>query len=169
MVMEAHAEDFYLGETPEVPNNPLLPLIVYREAVGGSSDLAAELEKIFASNGWVPAWRYGIHPFPHYHSTAHEVIGVYRGRATVRFGHTSEVEIELRPGDVVVLPAGTGHECLSATPDFHAVGAYPEGQEPDLIRADSSHAAEAAEQIDRVPLPAADPVFGERGPLTDLW
>jgi uncharacterized protein YjlB len=163
-----HVEDYYLSGTPEVPNNLLLPLLVYRQAVA-ATDLAAEFERIFASHDWPPAWRYGIYPYAHYHSTAHEVIGVYRGRSRVLFGHTGGVTLELQPGDAVAIPAGTGHQCLESTPDFHAVGAYPAGQEPDLLRANAAEALQARARIDRVPLPERDPLFGTEGPLTELW
>jgi uncharacterized protein YjlB len=163
-----HVEDFYLSGTPEIPNNLLLPLVVYRQAVS-ADDLAAEFEKLFASHQWEPAWRYGIYPYAHYHSTAHEVIGVYRGHARVLFGHTDGVTLELEAGDAVAIPAGTGHQCLEASPDFHAVGAYPVGQEPDLLRANAKEALAARARIDAVPLPDADPVAGPDGPLTELW
>lgn len=169
MTTETHIEDYYLSETAEIPNNILLPLLVYRKALHSDGDLASEFERVFASNGWEPAWRYGIYTYAHYHSNAHEVIGVYRGSATVLFGHTGGIKIELRAGDVVILPAGTGHQCLESSPDFHAVGAYPAGQEPDLLKPDAKLAIQMADRIDDVPLPSADPVFGERGPLTELW
>ena len=44
-------------------------------------------------------------------------MGIARGRATVRFGGENGHEIEIVPGDVVILPAGTGHQCLKQTAD----------------------------------------------------
>ena len=65
-----------------IPNNPALPLLVYRNAVElPERDPASALECVFTENDWPAAWRYGIFSFHHYHSTAHEVLGVYRGRA----------------------------------------------------------------------------------------
>lgn len=163
-------EDYYLHDAGEVPNNRFLPLIIYRRAFAGDGEeLAEEIEKVFARHGWPPAWRYGIHDFPHYHSTAHEVLGVYRGRARVRFGHTGGVETELQAGDVVVIPAGVGHECLESTADFHAVGAYPDGQEPDMMKGLAGERPAADHRIEKVPLPKADPAQGREGPMMDLW
>jgi len=163
-------EDFYLRETGEFPNNAFLPLLVYRQAFSGPPEaLAKELENVFARNGWEPAWRYGIYNFPHYHSTAHEAIGVYRGSARVCFGHTGGKELTVTAGDVVVIPAGVAHECLESSADFHAVGAYPEGQEPDIMKGRPDERPAADERIERVPLPGSDPVHGGGGPLTKLW
>lgn len=169
-ILPMQVEDFFLSDAGDVPNNGLLPLLVYRKAREGEPEaLAAEFEEVFARNGWEPAWRYGIYDFPHYHSTAHEVIGVYRGTARVRFGHTEGVTIFLSPGDVIVIPAGVSHECLESSQDFHAVGAYPEGQEPDMMRGNSGERPEADQRIEEVSLPAADPVQGVEGPLMELW
>ena len=38
-----------------------------------------------------------------------------REAALVRFGGNHGEEFELRKGDVAILPAGTGHQCLSAS------------------------------------------------------
>src|SRR5262247_4148774 len=70
-----------------VPNNPL-PFCLYRGAVAlaDSADPAAIFEQLFAANGWGDGWRNGIYDYLHYHSRIHEVLGVARGRARVRFG-----------------------------------------------------------------------------------
>ena len=99
-------EDYFFGETNEIPNNPLLPLIIYRAVIKNFENLATQFEKIFYVNHWKPTWRFGIYDFPHYHSNAHEVIGVYRGRAKVLLGHRRCLSTWLKPGDVVVIPAG---------------------------------------------------------------
>ncbi len=161
-------EDYYLSETADVPNNLLLPLLVYR-AVLTADDLAFAFEATFAANHWKPAWRFGIHPFAHYHSTAHEVIGVFRGTAAVLFGHTRGLEVMLNPGDAVAIPAGTGHQCIHCTSSFQAVGAYPNGTIANLKRAVPQEMESAKIQIDQVPLPEFDPIYGEKGPLVDLW
>src|SRR5687767_7495390 len=84
------------------PNNAQLPLIVYREAVTlPDEDPAAGFEALFAANHWPPAWRYGVFGYHHYHSTAHEVLGIFRGHATVQFGGDEGVVLSVRKGDVV--------------------------------------------------------------------
>src|SRR3984893_13455350 len=113
-----------------VPNNQRLPFVCYRQAidVAGAADPAACFEQTFARNGWGHAWRNGIYDFIHFHSMIHEVLGIACGRARVRFGGGLGQELEVTAGDVVVLPAGTGHQRISASPDLLVVGAYaPEG------------------------------------------
>ncbi len=147
-----------------IPNSRL-PLLLYRTAVGtAGSDPAAAFEGRFARHGWVGAWRDGIYDFPHYHTTAHEVLGIARGWARVRFGGEAGETIRVAAGDVAVLPAGTGHERLEGSADLLVVGAYPDGQEADLVRADRQPLTAAAiARIAAVPLPEQDPVRG--GPM----
>jgi uncharacterized protein YjlB len=97
-----------------IPNNAKLPLIIYRGAVrtAGAPDPAALLEVLFERNGWKSSWRDGIFDYVHYHSQIHEVLGIARGHATVRFGGSRGRVLKLKAGDVAILPAGTGHERL---------------------------------------------------------
>jgi uncharacterized protein YjlB len=154
-----------------IPNNPVLPLVLYRGGVSlsGSPDPEAVIEKTFAVNGWGNMWRNGIYPYVHYHSMIHEAMGVARGRATVRFGGDDGAEIEIAPGDVVILPAGTGHQRLARTPDLVVVGAYPPSGQYDLCRGSKPDHAKALFTVPKVPRPATDPVFGPNGPLIALW
>ena len=153
----------------EIPNNAL-PLLVYPVAVDVSgADPAAAFERLFAANGWGGSWRNGIFPYPHYHSTAHEVLGIARGEATVRFGGAAGEVLSVAPGDVVVIPAGVGHQNLGASPDLLVVGAYPADSEVDLKRGGAAERAAAERNIARVPLPASDPVHGADGPLLRHW
>lgn len=154
-----------------IPNNSRLPLVLYRGGIdlAGSPDPEAVVEKAFAANGWGHLWRNGIYPYVHYHSMIHEVMGVARGRATVRFGGDNGEEIEIAPGDVVVLPAGTGHQRLAQTPDLVVIGGYPPSGKYDLCRGSRPEHAKAIVTIPKVPRPASDPVFGRDGPLMSLW
>jgi len=154
-----------------VPNNRELPFVVYRAAieVAGQKDPAAAIERTFAHNGWGDAWRNGVYSFTHFHSMIHEVLGVARGRARVRFGGKGGQELDVEAGDVAVLPAGTGHQCLWASPDLMVIGAYPPSGKYDLCRGSKAEHARAVAAIPEVPTPATDPVFGRHGPLIRLW
>jgi uncharacterized protein YjlB len=150
-----------------IPNHPRWPLLIYPGAV--TYPMPEEFEKIFAQNRWPPAWRNGVHSFHHYHSNGHEVLGIYSGEVTVKFGGDAGVTLTAKPGDVIVLPAGTGHKKLSSRGALGVVGAYPEGQHPDTCMPPFARATKAAAAVAAVPLPAADPVYGPVGPLFDYW
>jgi uncharacterized protein YjlB len=92
--------------------SPLAPL-VYRGAVSlpGNLDPAAVMEDLFGENGWGDSWRNGIYDYVHYHSRIHEALGIARGQGKVRFGGNKGTTVQLKAGDVAILPAGTGHQC----------------------------------------------------------
>jgi uncharacterized protein YjlB len=154
-----------------IPNNPTLPLVLYRGGIdlAGTSDPEAAIEQAFAANGWRDMWRDGIYPFVHYHSMIHEALGIARGRATVRFGGDNGQEIQVAAGDVAILPAGTGHQRLKQSGDLVVIGAYPPSGTYNLCRGGKVEHAKALATIPKVPRPATDPVFGADGPLISLW
>ncbi len=162
-------QTIYFAAGGAVPNSTL-PVLFYRfELPKDAPDPASHLERLFDSNGWSNGWRNGVYPFHHFHSTAHEVLGVARGRATLRLGGEDGRDFDVEAGDVLLLPAGTGHKKLSGSTDFLVVGAYPDGRSRDLIRADEVSEAEvrrALENIARVALPDRDPVSGG---AIELW
>jgi uncharacterized protein YjlB len=151
-----------------VPNNRHLPALHYRNAVRAAvGDGAAAFERLFSRNGWRPQWRNGIYPFHHYHSTAHEVLGIAAGSACVQLGGPHGAAVAVTAGDCVLLPAGTGHCLLEASTDLLVVGAYPPGQNWDLRRdalSSTEHGNMAA-----LPIPTSDPVGGPSGALSTLW
>jgi uncharacterized protein YjlB len=152
-----------------VPNNPM-PFLVYKGAVdvaGGDPEKA--IEDLFGANGWGDMWRNGIFDYLHYHATVHEALGIARGKARVQFGGDDGRAFDLVPGDVAILPAGTGHQCLSASDDFSVVGAYPPGAKMQITRPTPENHAKALITIPKVPLPASDPVTGKDGALVKLW
>ncbi|MGD9847139.1 MAG: hypothetical protein AB7O60_06975 [Variibacter sp.] len=163
-------QTFHFTDDGSVPNNPL-PFLVYKSAVdlSGAKDPAAAFEQRFAANGWGESWRNGIFDFVHYHSQIHEVLGIARGTAKVRFGGNDGAVLEIAAGDVAVLPAGTGHQKLSASADLLVVGAYPPQGTYDLCRGGAGEHAKALATIPNVPPPRSDPLYGEDGPLVTLW
>ena len=161
---------FQLRDDGVFPNNPRWPLLIYPAAVKLSAeDPAADVEGAFHENGWNGTWRNGIYAYQHYHSKTHEVLGVFRGRAHVQFGGPQGVEIELKPGDVVVLPAGTAHRKIECSADFGVVGAYPSDSEYEMCRGRTEERERSIADIKQVSKPTADPVFGKQGGLCELW
>jgi uncharacterized protein YjlB len=167
----ADIQSFRFDDDGETPNNPRLPLLVYRAAVSlaGERDPAVPFERAFARHGWGDGWRNGIYPFLHFHTRTHEVLGIARGRATVEFGGAKGRALSVEAGDVVVLPAGTGHRRVEASADLLVVGAYPGNSAFDQQRPGQIDHAAARAAIVKVPLPEMDPLHGRDGPLLELW
>lgn len=153
------------------PNNPQWPLIHYRGAVKLDSrfDPAAIFEVLFDRHGWRQGWRDGIYDFLHYHSRTHEVLGIARGAVTIRFGGARGRNISLKAGDVIVQPAGTGHQRVRASRDLLVVGAYPAKSKYDECRATRAEHDRSLKAIVRTGRPRTDPVYGANGPLKTLW
>lgn len=157
---------FESGES--IPNNSRLPLVIYPGAVGGCS--SEQIAAIFAENRWHGCWVNGVFSYQHYHSTAHEVLGCFSGKARVQFGGEAGETFELAAGDAVVIPAGVGHKNLGSSSDFAVVGAYPNGQSHDMGSLEPASREEMNSNIANVPLPEADPVFGgDDTPLMQWW
>jgi uncharacterized protein YjlB len=170
-VIRRRPKTFLFRDDGKIPNNPALPFVLYRRAVrvDTAADPAAVFEQLFAINGWGDAWRDGIYDYVHYHSHIHEVLGIARGRARVQFGGPKGEEIDVAAGDVAILPAGTGHQCLMTSEDFLVVGAYPPAGRYDECRGSAEEHRRATESIPHTPLPEKDPVYAATGPLLSLW
>ncbi len=168
--MDAPAiERHFFKDDGLVPNNPSLPLVVYRGVLETGPAAAAACAALFARNGWVGGWRGGIYAHHHYHGTAHEVLGIAAGSARVRLGGDGGKTVAVLAGDVVVIPAGVAHKCEGASPDLVVVGAYPRGQSPDMRTPGARDRERALGDIEQVALPGGDPVCGRTGPLFEHW
>ena len=171
-------ETLHFARNGWVPNHPTLPVLLYRQAFDPNTpDLASVMERTFEQNGWPPQWRNGVYDFHHFHSTAHEVLGFAAGSAHLILGgpivenaspnQPTGREIIVHAGDVAVLPTGTGHCRLSATPDFLVIGAYPPHQTWDICRTAPDTPTQS--HINQTPYPPSDPTQGPSGPLIKLW
>jgi uncharacterized protein YjlB len=138
------------GDT--IPNGRF-PVLLYRGVE------VSDVQALFAANGWGGSWVNSVFDFHHFHSTSHEVLAVISGSACLDLGGPQGSSFEVSAGDVIVLPAGTGHRRAFSDADFRVVGAYPAGQEDyDLLReADAA----ALARIAALGPPSNDPVGGE--------
>jgi uncharacterized protein YjlB len=76
---------------------------------------------------------------------------------------------EVNKGDAVIIPAGVAHKRISSSFDFRVVGAYPQGQMWDMNYGKDSERPQADINIQKVPLPSSDPIYGNNGPLMSEW
>jgi uncharacterized protein YjlB len=153
-------ESFTLSDDGRFLNSPH-PARVYRRVLSEAArHPAAAFEELFARHGWPPAWRAGLYTVHHYHSAAHEVLGISSGWVKARLGGEGGVLVTLHAGDAVLLPAGVAHRNEGQSPDFLAVGAYPHGMRPDMRYGREGERAADLERLAHVPAPAPDPVFG---------
>jgi len=165
--MKREPETVLLTDAGAFPNSRL-PALVYRSVLQ-SADLASGFEALFEQHGWSGSWRNGLYRTHHYHSTAHEVLGVYSGKVRIQLGGPTGAAIDIHAGDVVVIPAGVAHKNLGASVDFRVVGAYPAGTSPDLNYGKRGERPETDRNIARVAVPPADPVEGKAGALVAHW
>ncbi|MFC3418675.1 cupin domain-containing protein [Salinicoccus hispanicus] len=148
-----------------IPNNPGLPLLLYKNVFEEGDDIPGVLN----ANDWSGDWLGSVHPFHHYHSNTHEVLAVKEGRATLQLGGEQGETVEAEKGDVIILPAGYGHKKIEASEDYANYGAYPGGISFDMNYGKAEERPEKLVNIKEVPLPEFDPVFGQNGPLFDHW
>ena len=163
---KAEIDKLQLSQNGWMPNNERLPVLHYRRAFS-VGDTADAMEETFLRNQWPAQWRNGVYSFHHYHSTAHEVLGFAAGSARLILGGEGGSRITVAAGDVLVLPAGTGHCLEHAEPGFLVIGAYPAGQHWDVCR--SAPDSEARERMRILPFPQSDPLAGKGGELVHAW
>ena len=137
-----------------IPNHPRFEVLVYR---GSRSTTRAAL---FAEHGWGGTWVSSVFDFHHFHSTSHEALAVLSGSATIELGGPQGEAFEVAAGDVLVLPAGTGHRRARDADGFRVMGAYPRG--PGGLRP-AARGRRRRARADRRPAGAAGRPGGRRG------
>jgi uncharacterized protein YjlB len=152
----------YFARGSDVPNSTL-PALLFRSVVapnaGGKSQ---SFRQAFRKNGWTGLWTDTIYDYTHFHSNAHEVLGIAEGKVTVKLGGEDGRLFRLKAGDMLVLPAGMAHRRVGGDDGLKVIGAYPPGQSHfDMKR--------RGRAVPAVPLPSTDPFYGEDGPLVHLW
>ncbi|WP_243900104.1 cupin domain-containing protein [Hymenobacter defluvii] len=161
-------EQFLFHDDGQIPNSRF-PVLLYRNAFPARDmEGAAWLEKRFAANNWTNSWRNGVYAYHHYHSTSHEVLGVYAGTALLQLGGEQGQQVRVQAGDILVLPAGVGHKNLGSE-QLGIVGAYPEGRHWDVNRGLPGERPQADQNIAALPIPTTDPLLGSTQGLPTLW
>ncbi|OHB64744.1 MAG: hypothetical protein A2Y77_13405 [Planctomycetes bacterium RBG_13_62_9] len=167
IVQTPDVEMHTLNDTGVFPNNSMLPLLIYKQALNPDvPDLIEHVRRLFEEHQWDGSWIDSMYDFHHYHSTAHEVLAICGGQAEVRFGGDYGITRTISAGDVIIIPAGIAHKKIGARDDFVVVGAYPVGQVYDMCYGNEDERPKADENIAAVPLPRSDPVYG---PLMHYW
>jgi uncharacterized protein YjlB len=130
---------------------------------------ATHVKKLFASHNWTNAWDSGVFEYHHYHSITHEVLGAYEGSTVLQLGGEDGPTIKFEKGDVLVIPAGVVHKNWGDEFDVQCVGAYPDGKDYDMNYGKLGERPKADENIENVPIPLTDPLYGENAGLTEIW
>ncbi len=169
-IVPGDAVSYLIGENGPFPNSLTLPVMFYPQAIAlDPDDPASSMEGTFEANGWGYSWRNGIFPYHHYHSTAHEVLGIAAGTARIQLGGEGGRQLEMRAGDAIVIPAGVALKNLASSQDLIAVGSYPPGQLWDVNTGEDDERPRTEANIANLPLPRTDPIHGEHGPLMVAW
>ncbi len=163
-------ETFLLKDDGVFPNNADLPVVVYRGVLTLPVLFPAlAVKRLFKKNKWSNAWQAGILTVHHYHSVTHEVLGVYKGEATLQLGGNKGVKIKLQKGDVLIIPAGVAHKNLEEQNSLLCVGAYPRGMDYDMNYGTKGERPQTDKNIKAVKIPTADPVFGAHKGIAANW
>ncbi|KAJ4982605.1 cupin domain protein [Stagonosporopsis vannaccii] len=168
-------EQYTLASSQFVPNN-VFPALIYRGALPIPVDQELA-ENICERNGWEKRGEWGEIRIPHFHPNTHECYAIIRGESRLALGRAKEnkgtdgIEVDVGVGDVIVIPAGVSHRSLRSKGGFRYIGVYP--KEAPRWRNNHCNGEESmdalAKEINNVPVPKYDPLFGENGPLCQTW
>ncbi len=149
-----------------VPNNERYPALILAEVLSGTN-APGDILALFEENGWGGGWTWEIFDYHHFHPDAFEALAVAQGAATLMLGGPQGREIEVKAGDVIILPPGYGHKQIEKRDGFTVCGAYPRGQEDySTLRDSDGYDDRDLETMRSVEPPETDPVFGL--PYADL-
>ena len=162
-------EKYFIKDDGIFPNSPL-PVLHYPQVLRLPKLFpAVAIKRLFQNNNWKNNWKQGIYTFHHYHSITHEVLGVCKGETLLMLGGESGITVLAQEGDVLLIPAGVAHMNLGKENDVTCVGAYPDGRDYDMNYGKAGERPKADNNIDSLPLPGSDPVYGLNGGLLKLW
>jgi uncharacterized protein YjlB len=152
----------YFERAADVPNSTL-PVLLYRAVLAPHTAAKANaFRQRFKAAGWTGLWTDTIYDHTHFHSNAHEVLGIAEGKVTLKLGGEEGSLFRLKAGDMLVLPAGVGHRRLGGDDGLQVIGAYPRGQSHYDMKS-------RGRAMPRVAMPSADPFYGMVGPLIQAW
>ena len=106
----------------------------------------------------------------HFHSTTHEVLCVFAGRAKLCFGgedNAGKVEAVVQGGDVMIVPAGVAHRLLEDFGGFAMVGSYLGGTQWDMCYGREGEES-AVSGIGDLGWFQRDPIYGDKGPCLQV-
>ncbi|WP_017348201.1 cupin domain-containing protein [Pantoea sp. A4] len=139
------AEQWYAQPADWVPNHPGLPVVHFRRALP-DDPLKAKLQR----SGWRMQWQGQPFAKPYFHSQAHVLHVVTAGTGVMQTGGEKGKQVQLRQGDLLFLPAGTGQQLLSADPRFQTQAWYPEKQSWDVCRSALSASAQCRQSATKL-------------------
>jgi uncharacterized protein YjlB len=160
---------FQCGDTGRYPGNDL-PVILYKGVLNLPLWLKSwYIKRLFRRNGWTNVWSGGVFTYAHYHSTAHEVLGFYKGHSIIQLGGETGHNVPISSGDVLIIPAGVAHKNLGDEDQIMCVGAYADGREFDINTGEPGERPKTDRQIAGLAVPTEDPVYGRPDGLTSIW
>ncbi|KIV77169.1 hypothetical protein PV11_08992 [Exophiala sideris] len=167
-------ETYYLKPNRHAPNSDL-PVLIYRDCLPLPLS-EGNAKEFLESHAWIQGGTWGHISTRHFHPNTHECYGVFQGESTLLLGCGKNdsgggQEIDVRAGDVIVLPAGTGHCSTESSQDYRYIGVYPQGAPKwrNELGKEPIDLEEFRQETTAVAMPKEDPVNGPDGPLLKLW
>ncbi|PBQ33636.1 cupin [Sphingobacteriaceae bacterium] len=173
--MERAAQKLFVEYSHVIDDNGIfpnshLPVLIYKDVLDFPLFFdAVYITHLFEKNNWTNSWKAGIFTYHHYHSNAHEVIGVYKGKTELMLGGENGLKVMLEKGDVIIIPAGVAHKNLGDENAVACVGAYADGATYDICTGKKGERPLADTNLLTLALPDRDPVLGLKGGVEKYW